>query len=525
MTDAASLSINVDSTSVRKADKDLDDFTQSAVSADKAAEGFADEIKGGAVQVKKFGKAANDAGDDFNSMGSKAGRAGIQIQQLVGQIQGGTNPMLALSQQAADLGIVLGAAGVGVVVSFAAAVGMVLIPQLMGAAKAAEEVAEEIRDLNDEFDTLTEAQRALLLQQQNEAMEEQRGTLKDLNKELKESEGRLAGYRAQLERVGGAEAALNKTRRGGAARTLVSQIKAEEKSLVSLRAQIDTANQALGLQNDEVDKLNGNYVDNAALAEEVAKANAKINATFAATEEMLRRRLALTSDLTEQEKILFEIREGRLQGVSAEQEGKLVALAQELDLQKQLAEEMKQLDKDRADADKAAVEALKEKEAANKKIAKTLEDEIAGALTGGANQSFSEILAGFGDMLLAMAAQAVAADIVGGLFGAKGVPGGQGTDNTAGLLSTISGFAGFFDQGGNIPSGQFGIAGENGPEIIQGPANVTSTKDTAAAMGGANIGNINMSFPGVGNANEARIAAGQAAREINRITSSAQRFA
>ena len=41
-----------------------------------------------------------------------------------------------------------------------------------------------------------------------------------------------------------------------------------------------------------------------------------------------------------------------------------------------------------------------------------------------------------------------------------------------------------FDKGGRIPSGQFGIAGENGPEIVSGPAMVTSTKDTARAMQG-----------------------------------------
>ena len=45
-------------------------------------------------------------------------------------------------------------------------------------------------------------------------------------------------------------------------------------------------------------------------------------------------------------------------------------------------------------------------------------------------------------------------------------------------------FAGMFDKGGYIPAGQFGIAGENGPEIVNGPANVTSTKATARAMGG-----------------------------------------
>ena len=41
-------------------------------------------------------------------------------------------------------------------------------------------------------------------------------------------------------------------------------------------------------------------------------------------------------------------------------------------------------------------------------------------------------------------------------------------------------YAGMYDTGGNIPRGQFGIVGENGPEIINGPVNVTSRRRTAA---------------------------------------------
>lgn len=41
-------------------------------------------------------------------------------------------------------------------------------------------------------------------------------------------------------------------------------------------------------------------------------------------------------------------------------------------------------------------------------------------------------------------------------------------------------YAGVYDTGGNIPRGQFGIVGENGPEIINGPVNVTSRRRTAA---------------------------------------------
>lgn len=58
----------------------------------------------------------------------------------------------------------------------------------------------------------------------------------------------------------------------------------------------------------------------------------------------------------------------------------------------------------------------------------------------------------------------------------------------------IGGFAGMFDNGGNIGSGKWGIVGENGPEIVKGPANVTSRKKTAAlaasAVGGADGGTV-----------------------------------
>lgn len=42
------------------------------------------------------------------------------------------------------------------------------------------------------------------------------------------------------------------------------------------------------------------------------------------------------------------------------------------------------------------------------------------------------------------------------------------------------GYAGMYDTGGTIGRGQFGIVGENGPEIVNGPANITSRRKTAA---------------------------------------------
>jgi hypothetical protein len=58
---------------------------------------------------------------------------------------------------------------------------------------------------------------------------------------------------------------------------------------------------------------------------------------------------------------------------------------------------------------------------------------------------------------------------------------GSGGGILGGITNALSGvgnfvsnlFAGFFANGGMIPSGQFGVVGERGPELISGPATVT----------------------------------------------------
>ncbi len=69
----------------------------------------------------------------------------------------------------------------------------------------------------------------------------------------------------------------------------------------------------------------------------------------------------------------------------------------------------------------------------------------------------------------------------------------------------FSGFAGLFDEGGRIPAGKIGIVGEYGPEIVSGPANVTSRKETAKILESSapppapvvNIRNINVLDPSI----------------------------
>ncbi len=85
-----------------------------------------------------------------------------------------------------------------------------------------------------------------------------------------------------------------------------------------------------------------------------------------------------------------------------------------------------------------------------------------------------------------------------GLFGGGGGLGGMFSgisDWFGGMFSGISSFfGGFFADGGHLPAGKFGIAGEAGPEIITGPARVISNEDS---FGGGAAPTVNITITAV----------------------------
>lgn len=89
--------------------------------------------------VKAAVGATNEA---VGNLGRTTGQAAMQVQQLVGQVQGGVSPFVALSQQAADLGFVLGFPLLGAVVGIGAA----LAGPLVAAFTQAEEKATDFDD-------------------------------------------------------------------------------------------------------------------------------------------------------------------------------------------------------------------------------------------------------------------------------------------------------------------------------------------------------------------------------------------
>lgn len=110
------------------------------------------QIEKGYSRFNKMGSAAEVAekktSSALGSIGKSAGQAGIQIQQFVGQVQMGTSPLVAMSQQAADLGIVLGAPLLGAITGIAASIGTVFLPALFDAEDATDKLKETLEAID-----------------------------------------------------------------------------------------------------------------------------------------------------------------------------------------------------------------------------------------------------------------------------------------------------------------------------------------------------------------------------------------
>jgi lambda family phage tail tape measure protein len=90
-----------------------------------------------------------------------------------------------------------------------------------------------------------------------------------------------------------------------------------------------------------------------------------------------------------------------------------------------------------------------------------------GNIFSGVKDAVGGVFSGIGDAVGGVV------DSIGSIFSGGGSSGGGG-----GFLDSIVGgigdlFGGFFAGGGNIPAGKFGMVGENGPELIGGPAGIT----------------------------------------------------
>jgi len=171
-TEYATLVFKADTKELGQAYNQLKKLNQQGKITDKTLKSFETQMKG-------IRGAAGDASKGLQNMGRGAGQAGVQIQQFVGQVQAGTNPMLAFSQQAADLGIVLGAPMLGVIAALGASLGMVLLPQLFKGSRALEDFDEVAKELDISLRTDAPALYAARLKELEKAEREAREEIQE----------------------------------------------------------------------------------------------------------------------------------------------------------------------------------------------------------------------------------------------------------------------------------------------------------------------------------------------------------
>lgn len=142
-----------------------------------------------------------------------------------------------------------------------------------------------------------------------------------------------------------------------------------------------------------------------------------------------------------------------------------------------------------------------------KDLGKSFLSDVIGTMTkGGSSSSGGGLLDGLGSIFSSFS---------GGGMGGSSAGGGLG--------SLFSSFAGFFANGGGLKAGQWGIAGENGPEpIFAGNAglSVVPNDKVSTSSGSYNQINFNISTP---DANSFRKSSGQLYSDANRALNKAKR--
>lgn len=135
MSDIAKLGFSVDTTGLKKGEKALDSFAKTGEKTEKrtdtSSKKIVDDFKGVEKAVGRTAAAQLKLDKATAQFSRRSGQAGIQFQQFIGQIQGGQGVMLALSQQSADLGFVLGAPLLGAIAGISASLIGLLIPSLL----------------------------------------------------------------------------------------------------------------------------------------------------------------------------------------------------------------------------------------------------------------------------------------------------------------------------------------------------------------------------------------------------------
>lgn len=239
----------VDTSDTLTAEKQLDKTTNAMVKDFSKVDAASKKLD------TRMTKTAKSVKTGMASMGRSSGQAGIQFQQFIGQVQGGQNVMVALSQQSADLGFVLGAPLLGAVVGITASViGMAAAFLMTGKATKdftfdVNEASESLEKLND----LSKAQVSVAIKKTGESMD-------SLSKEADKAGDTIAAINQKLD--AGTKANIRFGKAGSAVIENIKLTKEETKKLTeelaTEQANLDVISQKYKEQSDLLVKLTSN---------------------------------------------------------------------------------------------------------------------------------------------------------------------------------------------------------------------------------------------------------------------------
>lgn len=208
-TEVATLTFKANTADLERAEKALDDVTQSGREAEKSTEELtkarernkkATDRSTQADKSNTSSKKANTQATDnaAKSMGNArrvAGQLGFQVQDIAVQLQSGTNAMIVFGQQGSQIAGAFGPGGaiVGAVIAVGAAVGTALVAAFSNGTQSAKDLKAEIEELSEDFDKLGDAARTVYIRElagqmaeAEEKIQKTRDALEEANNALRD---------------------------------------------------------------------------------------------------------------------------------------------------------------------------------------------------------------------------------------------------------------------------------------------------------------------------------------------------
>lgn len=442
-----------------------------------------------ALEAKATEKATGGAGVAMAAMGKRAGMAGIQIQQFVGQVQGGTNAFTALSMQAADLGFVLGFPLAGAIAGITASFAGPLLEALTGATGAIEKQAEAIRGLKLEYDELGKAEKEVLLIQKSRELKQYAEEYKALQRNIDDLN--TTKYR-EVELNNGVVVTTDE---------VIEKTQKDKEQVAALKAQQEGLNRQMENTRTEMAALSGATSNN-------TDGNNKLTSSFETLDDQLRELDALTiQHETSQERLTRKM-------LAADEVARKFAGSEELvaRMQKKAVEEFIKAQgfvEKKTETEKKSIETSKElvdqvedlnwayQDVADRGI-KSMEDGLVGLVNGtmSAKDAFRNMaLSIVNDLIRMQIQQSITSQMGGFLSGLFG--GGVTSDATSGTagVSTVGGAITPFQVpipqalGGSVKAGQAYTVGEHGRETF-----IPSTDGQIVPNGGGEGVTINQTI-------------------------------